>query len=87
MEPSTVSNTLTVAIEQYIQQQDAAHAVCSIDDILKITSKCVTGILPAGKTASVELHHFEPYTTVVITVPGSSDVAKHGPYTYRVRTN
>ena len=87
MESSTVSNTLTVAIEKYIQQQDAAHAVCSIDDILKIISECVTGILPAGETASVELHHFEPYTTMIITVPGSSDIAKHGPYTYRVRTN
>lgn len=87
MESSTVNNTLTVAIEKYIQQQDTAHTVCSIDDILKITSECVTGILPTGETASVELHHFEPYTTVIITVPGSSDIAKHGPYIYRVRTN
>lgn len=87
MEPSTVSNTLTVAIEKYIQQQDAAHTVCSIDDILKIISECVTGILPDDKTASVELHHFEPYTTMIITVPGSSDIAKYGPYIYRVRTS
>ena len=87
MESSTVSNTLTVAIEKYIQQHDVAHTVCSIDDILKIISECVTGILPADKTASVELHHSEPYTTVIITVPGSSDIAKHGPYIYRVRTS
>lgn len=87
MESSTVSNTLTAAIERYIQQRDTSHAPCSIDDILKITSDCVTGILPAGKTASVELHHFEPYTTVIITVPGSSDIAKHGPYIYKVRTS
>lgn len=87
MESSTASNTLTLAIEKYIQQHDAAHIVCSIDDILKIISECVTEILPSGKTASVELHHFEPYTTVIITVPGSSDIAKHGPYSYRVRTS
>ena len=39
MDSSTVSNTLTVAIEKYIQQHDATHTVCSINDILKIISE------------------------------------------------
>lgn len=84
---SSISNELTRKIEQYISQHEAASCICSIDDILKIISEIVVGILPAGRNASVELHHFDPYTTMIIAVPGDSVIAKQGPYTYKVRTS
>ena len=84
---SSISNELTRRIEQYISQHESANHICSVDDILKIISETVINILPVGKNASVELHHFDPYTTIIITVPGDSVIAKQGPYTYKVRTS
>lgn len=84
---SSISNELTRRIEQYISQHESENCICSINDILKIISETVINILPIGRNASVELHHFDPYTTIIITVPGDSVIAKQGPYTYKVRTS
>lgn len=80
-------NVLKDRITAYISNQEKQHIVCSINDILQITSECVKDVLPAAQNASVELHHFEPYTTVIITVPGESVLAKQGPYTFKIRTS
>ena len=80
-------NVLKDRITAYINNQEKQHVVCSINDILQITSECVQDVLPATQNASVELHHFEPYTTVIITVPGESELAKQGPYTFKIRTS
>lgn len=80
-------NVLKDRIIAYINNQEKQHMVCSINDILQITSECVKYVLPVSQNASVELHHFEPYTTVIITVPGESELAKQGPYTFKIRTS
>lgn len=80
-------NVLKDRITAYINNQEKQHIVCSINDILQITSECVKYVLPVSQNASVELHHFEPYTTVIITVPGESELAKQGPYTFKIRTS
>ena len=83
---SEPTNILTCRLEQYIRQQEQTNEICSLNTVLQIISEAVEDVLPVQETAKVELHHFGQYTTVVITVPGNSDMAKHGPYTYRFRT-
>mgnify|MGYP000092144750 FL=1 len=80
-------NPLKDRITDYINYQEKHHAICSINEILQIVSECVKDVLPVTQNASVELHHFEPYTTVIITVPGESELAKQGPYTFQIRTS
>ena len=83
---SEPTNILTCRLEQYIRQQEQINEICSINSVLQIISEAVEDVLPALETAKVELHHFGQYTTIIITVPGDSDIAKHGPYTYKLRT-
>lgn len=81
------SNPLKDRITAYINNQEKINEVCSIDTVLSIVSDCVKDIVPTGRNASVELHHFEPYTTMIITVPGDSVIAHQGPYTFKMRTS
>ena len=83
---SKPTNILTQRLEQYIQQQEQINDICSLNRVLQILSESVTDLLPHNETAKVELRFFEEYTTVIITIPGDSDIAKQGPYTYRIRT-
>lgn len=80
-------NVLKDRITAYIDNQEKHDMICSINEILQIVSECVKDVLPVTQNASVELHHFEPYTTVIITVPGESELAKQGPYTFKIRTS
>ena len=80
-------NVLKDRITAYIDNQEKHDMICSINGILQIVSECVKDVLPVTQNASVELHHFEPYTTVIITVPGESELAKQGPYTFKIRTS
>lgn len=80
-------NVLKDRITTYIDNQEKHDMICSINEILQIVSECVKDVLPVTQNASVELHHFEPYTTVIITVPGESELAKQGPYTFKIRTS
>lgn len=81
------TNPLYNQIAAYISEQEKQNEICSIDKILQITSDCVKEFLPADQTASVELHHFEPWTTVIITIPGDTIMAKQSPYTFKIRTS
>lgn len=82
----TPSNRLTDAVNDYVFKCEADHAPCSVDDILTILSNVVRGVLPPGETSRVELHHIaEHKMTIIITVPGNSDIAVHGPYELTVR--
>ena len=83
---SESTNILTCRLEQYIRQQEQINEICNLNTILQIISEAVEDVLPARETAKVELHHFDQYTTIIITVPGDSDISKHGPYTYKLRT-
>lgn len=81
------TNILEERLNTYIENQNKIGEPCSIDRFLQIVSECVADILQSGQKASVELHHFEPYTTVIITIPGDSALAQHGPYTFKIRTS
>ena len=81
------TNALVTHLNTYVEQQEAHGDVCNINDVLQIVSETVSGILPPKETAKIQLYHAEPYTTVVITVPGDSDIAKQGPYKYKLRTS
>lgn len=83
---SKPTNVLTQRLEEYIQQQERINDICSLNRVLQILSESVTDLLPNNETAKVELRFLEEYTTVIITIPGDSDIAKQGPYTYRIRT-
>lgn len=81
------TNTLVARLEAYMEQQEKCNTICSINDVLQIVSETVYGILPPKETAKIQLYHAEPYTTVIITVPGDSGIAKQGPYKYKLRTS
>ena len=84
----TNSDVLPSRIQAYIDQQESHERICSINDILEIISDYAKEIaLPVDKTISVELHHFEPYTTVIVTVPASKTSKPQGPYTFKIRTS